>query len=107
MQYNTHFIAYMQQIYNEKQHNNKKTSLTCTAMYNPGTLNDSNIISIEKNDKEIIFLVMPPGSYWVTVKSRDSNNSILPAVYSLFSGVFNGGSVYKIRFDILLSMRGT
>jgi hypothetical protein len=59
MQYNTHLITYMQQIDNEKQHNNKKTSLTCTAMYNPGTLNDSNIISIEKNYKEIISLVVP------------------------------------------------
>jgi hypothetical protein len=58
MQYNTHLITYMQQIYNEKQHNNKNTSLTCTAMYNPGTLNDSNIISIEKNYKEIISLVV-------------------------------------------------
>lgn len=37
--------------------------LTCTAMYKPGTLKDSNIIS---------------------------------AVYSLFSGVFSGGSVYEI-----------
>lgn len=40
-----------------------KISLTCTAMYKPGTLKDSNIIS---------------------------------AVYSLFSGVFSGGSVYWI-----------
>ena len=35
---------------------------TCKAMYKPGTLNNSNIIS---------------------------------AVYSRFSGVFNGGSVFK------------
>jgi len=35
---------------------------TCKAMYKPGTLNNSNIIS---------------------------------AVYSRFSGVFNGGSVYQ------------
>ena len=39
-----------------------KANTACTAMYNPGTLNDSNMIS---------------------------------AVYSLFSGVFSGGSVYK------------
>ena len=38
--------------------------LTCTAMYSPGTLKDSNIIS---------------------------------AVYSLFSGVFSGGSVWEGR----------
>lgn len=39
-----------------------KARTACTAIYNPGTLNDSNMIS---------------------------------AVYSLFSGVFNGGSVKR------------
>jgi len=42
---------------------------TCKAMYKPGTLNNSNIIS---------------------------------AVYSRFSGVFNGGSVYWYKEFILL-----
>ena len=44
-----------------------RASTACTAMYRPGTLKDSNMIS---------------------------------AVYSRFSGVFSGGSVYEKRVNV-------
>lgn len=56
-------------------HEAANANTACTAIYNPGTLNDSNIIS---------------------------------AVYSLFSGVFSGGSVYTyIKHALILHTAGT